>query len=85
MASVVITKIEFLNCDTMEDSIGRLGMSTLRNAVSPLATAALARLTCQAHGVQVAGLHTWYEEEILKELHSIRLIYWTDGDTVKMV
>lgn len=85
MTTVLINKIGFLNQDTLEDSIGRLGMSTLPSAVSPLATATLARLTCQAHGVKVGGLGTRYEEALLKELHSIRLIFWPGGDTVQMV
>lgn len=85
MTTVRIDKIGFLNLDTLEASIGRLGMSTLPSAVSPLATATLVRLTCQAHGVKVGGLGTHYEEALLEELHSIRLIFWPGGDTVQMV
>lgn len=74
-----ITKVDFLNKDTFEESIGRLGMSALHNGVSPEAIAVLVRLTCQAHGVQVVGLHTTYDETLLKELASISLIFWREG------
>lgn len=85
MALVRITKVEFLNKDTLENSLGRLGLSTLPGGVSPLATAALVGLTCQAHGIQVGGIRRDYEETLLRELASIKLIFWPGGDTVQMV
>jgi hypothetical protein len=85
MSAVRINEVGFLNQDTPEHSIGRLGMSSLPGGVSPLATVALVRLTCQAHGVKVGGLGPHYEAALLKELHSIRLIFWPGGDTVQMV
>lgn len=85
MATVRITEIQFLNGTTPEGSIGRLGMSVLPSGVSPLATAALVRLTCQAHNVAVGGLSNLYEEALLGELHSLRLVYWTGGNVVRMV
>jgi len=85
MTNVHISAVGFLNGDTPEKSIGRLGMGVLPSGVSPLATATLVRLTCQAHNVQVAGLSRSYDEEILRELTSIKLIFWPGGDTVLMV
>jgi len=85
MATVHISAVGFLNEGTPEKSIGRLGMGVLPNGVSPLATAALVRLTCQAHNIRVAGISRSYDEEILRELASIKLIFWPSGDTVMMV
>ena len=85
MAKIRINTIGFLNEDTPEQSIGRLGMATLPGGVSPLAVQELARLTCQAHGVRVGGLTPVYEETLLKELHSLRVIFWLGDDTVQMV
>lgn len=85
MATVLINEVGFLNEDTLKQSVGRLGMATLPSGVSPLATATLVRLTCQAHGVQVAGLSREYEENLLKELASIKLIFWPGGNAVQMV
>lgn len=83
--TVRINEIDFLNADDLADSVGRLGQSTLRSGVSSAATAALVRLTCQAHGIQVAGLSRDYLNVHLEELHSLRLVYWTGGNSLKMV
>lgn len=80
-----ITEVTFLNRTDAEDSLGRLGMSTLKNAVSAPATVALARLSCQAHGIEVTGMGRDYDKELLEELHSIRLIFWPGGSEVKLV
>lgn len=85
MAKVRINTIGFLNEDTPEQSIGRLGMASLPSGVSPLAVRELNRLTCQAHGVRVAGLTPDYEEALLTELGALKLIFWPGGDTVQMV
>lgn len=83
--TVRIDQIGFLNGDDLADSVGRLGQSALRSGVSSAATAALVRLTCQAHGVQVTGLSRDYLDVHLEELHSLRLVYWTGGSSLKMV
>lgn len=79
-----IETVTFLNDDSMQDSIGRLGQSTLENGVSTAATAALVRLTCQAHGVRVDESHTYLVRH-LRELHRLSLIHWNGTDLVKMV
>jgi hypothetical protein len=80
-----ITTVGFLNSDTPETSIGRLGLGTLPSGVSPLATVALVQLTCQAHGVRIGGQSRQYDEKLLEELTSIKLIFWRGGDTVQLV
>lgn len=84
MDMILIAEVGFLNDTSERDSIGRLGMSTLHNGVSTAATAALARLTCQAHGIRVDESHRYLVRH-LKELHSLRLVYWPGGSEVKMV
>jgi hypothetical protein len=79
-----IGTVEFLNDDSMRDSIGRLGQSTLENGVSTAATAALVRLTCQAHGICVDGSRDYLVRH-LRELHRLRLVHWAGADLVKMV
>lgn len=82
--TIRIKTVEFLNDDSMRDSIGRLGQSTLANGVSTAATAALVRLTCQAHGIRVDESHDYLVRH-LRELHGLGLVYWPETDLVKMV
>lgn len=79
-----IETVGFLNDTSERDSIGRLGMSTLRSGTSSAATAALVRLTCQAHGIRVDESHDYLVRH-LKELDGLSLINWRGTDTVKMV
>lgn len=82
--TVHIATVEFLNDDSMRDSIARLGQSALEFGVSTAATAALVRLTCQAHGIRVGENH-YYLGCHLEELNSLSLIYWRGISLVKMV
>lgn len=82
--TIDVTSVGFLNDTSMRDSIARLGQSTLTSGVSSAATAALVRLTCHAHGIQVDQGRTCMVRH-LKELHSLRLIYWPGGSEVKLV
>ncbi|MCP9209649.1 hypothetical protein [Streptomyces cucumeris] len=81
-----ITVTGFLNRDTVEDSLGRLGMAALDSGISDAALRALVRLTCQAHDVQVHGLGVHrFEERHLEEMRGISLIYRPNPGEVKMV
>lgn len=82
--TVRIEAIEFLNGDSVRYSIGRLGQSALPSGVSSAATVALVRLTCQAHGVDVYGLSRDYLVRHLRELSSLKLIYWNGDDSLKL-
>jgi hypothetical protein len=82
--TIRIKTVEFLNDDSMRDSIARLGQSALKSGVSTAATAALVRLTCQAHGIRVDESHDYLVRH-LRELHRLGLIYWPETDLVKMV
>lgn len=87
MSTTRINTVGFLNDTSHADSIGRLGMSVLKSGVSPSATVALVRLTCQAFDdVKVTGLDDFdYSDDDLRELKSISLIHWTGADWVKLV
>lgn len=85
MADIHIHHVGFLNEDTVENSLGRLGMAVLPSGVSPLATTALVRLSCQAHGEAVAGLSQLYDERLLGQLTGCGLISWSGGDAVRLV
>lgn len=82
--AIRVRAVDFLNGATERASLARLGASALRSGVSPEATAALVRLTCQAHGLD-GELSRDYTPDHLKELASIKLIYWPGGDTVRLV
>lgn len=82
--TIHVTSVGFLNDTSERDSIGRLGQSTLSSGVSSAATAALVRLTCQAHGIRVDESHGYLIRH-LEELSSISLIWWAGTNEVKMV
>lgn len=84
LGSFLVNSVGFLNDTSERDSIARLGQSALDSGVSSAATAALARLTCQAHGVNV-GVSNVYLVRHLKELSGLSLIWWAGTSEVKLV
>ncbi|AXH66320.1 hypothetical protein SEA_SATIS_161 [Streptomyces phage Satis] len=82
--SFVINSVGFLNDTSERDSIARLGQSALDSGVSSAATAALVRLTCQAHGINV-GASREYLVRHLEELSGLSLIWWAGTSEAKLV
>ena len=80
---VHIDSVGFLNDTSMRDSIARLGQSALGSGVSSAATAALVRLTCQAHEIRVDESHEYLVRH-LRELSSLKLICWNGDDSLKL-
>jgi hypothetical protein len=79
-----VNSVGFLNDTSERDSIARLGQSALDSGVSSAATAALVRLTCQAHGIDV-GASREYLIRHLEELSGLSLIWWAGTSEVKLV
>lgn len=76
----------FLNSDTAEDSLGRLGQAALDSGISDAALRSLVKLTCLAHDIKIAGLDMHNVEEAhLKEMKSIGIIHRPKTGEVKMV
>lgn len=81
-----VTVTGFLNGDTAEGSLGRLGQAALDSGISDAALRSLVRLTCQAHDVKIAGLDAYeVDEEHLREMKSIGIIHRPKAGEVKMV
>lgn len=86
MSNTCVRVTGFLNDDSTETSLGRLGLAALDNGISDAALRALVRLTCQAHGVRVHGLDLHHVDEAhLDEMREISLIYRPNRTEVKMV
>lgn len=76
----------FLNSDSPEESLGRLGQAALDSGISDAALRSLVRLTCQAHDVRIAGLDVHeFDERHLEEMRSISLVHRPKPHEVKMV
>lgn len=82
--TIRVTSVGFLNDDSMRDSIARLGQSALDSGVSSAATAALVRLTCQAHDIRVDESHDYLVRH-LEELSALGLVWWAGTSEVKLV
>lgn len=86
---MVMRRVEvtgFLNGDSLEGSLFRLAQGALDGGISDAALRSLVRLTCAAHGLEVAGLdQANFEEEHLGEMKSIQLIHRPTEGQVKMV
>jgi hypothetical protein len=86
MGAVSVEVAGFLNDDSVEESLGRLGQAALGSGISDAALRSLVKITCRAHNVRVEGLDTHgIDEEHLEEMRSVGLIYRPSRCQVKMV
>lgn len=85
MSQIRITVTGFLNDDSLETSLGRLGLAALHNGISDAALRSLVRLTCQAHDVRVFGLDVHhFDEAHLAEMKQICLVHRPNPHDLKM-
>ena len=75
----------FLNSDSAESSLARLGGAALSSGVGEAALRALVALTCQAHSIPVGGLHCRIDGVLLDELAGIALVYRSGENEIKLV